>query len=289
MRLSTLLSSFTLGAVIALSASTAEAQRRGRPQHDDDGADYPMPYAQRPLTLPRMVVAPELDFMATRYALGTYSTVPTGINIGASFGITRDLEVGALFLPVQFAPRVAYGLAAGAQGNLQFFGTYRFVRHRDIEVGVRIRTSIITEPGAGAIIEGSIPLLFHFGRGVRLDAELGVPITVAASNLATPNAPTQTYVGINLPLALSFNVIAPLYLGVKTGIVIDDLTRPKEFASIPLGIYMGYSIGRDKPILDLVPFFTWSRFLTPGGGLGNERVNAGLFTTGITARGYIYL
>ncbi len=241
------------------------------------------------MTLPRLVIAPELDFMATRYALANFSTVPTGINIGASIGVTRDLEVGAFILPVQFAPRVAYGIQAGAQGNLQFFGTYRFVRHRDIEVGARIRTSILTEPGAGAVIEASIPLLFHFGRGVRLDAELGVPITVAAPNLATPAAARNSYVGIRLPLALSFNVIAPLYLGVRTGIVIDDLGHPKEFASIPLGIFMGCSIGRDQSILDLVPFFTWTRFLTPGGGPGNERVNAGLFTTGISARGYIYL
>ncbi|MFT3774845.1 MAG: hypothetical protein QM820_56575 [Minicystis sp.] len=296
MRLSILLSGFTLGAVVALSAGTAQAAKHGHRPHPDDGpdSDYPLPYAQRPLTLPRMTISPELDFTATRVggAAPAGALVPVGINIGASFGITKDIEVGALFLPIQFAPTAGYGSSAGANGSLQFFGTYRFIHHRDVEMGARLRTFIVTQGVTGAVIEPSVPVLLHLGRAARLDVELGVPITIAGVNGVTGAGAakaSRSYVGIDLPISLSFNVIQPLYLGVKTGLNIYDLGHPKEFASIPLGFFLGYSVGRDKPILDIVPFFTWSQFLTPGGGLGNEKFNAGYFTAGLIAKGFIYL
>lgn len=284
MRLSTLIPALTLAAAAALSAGTARAAKHG---HGDPDGDYPLAFAERPLTLPRFALSPELDLIVGRVGDVTTSNgarvTLAAINVGASFGITKDLEVGAFVLPFSFAPKVSYGSAYDVDANIELFATYRFFHNRIVEIGGRLRTYVITATGAGAQIVPGVPLLFHFGKIARLDAEVAIPITARGNNLGAT-------VGLSVPVALSINIVEPFFVGAKTGAYIDDFgDKPSKRFAIPLGLFAGYSIGDRRPIVDVGASFYFDRFLRPGAGLGEEKLSAGDFQALFFARGYIYL
>ncbi len=289
------------GLIIAAASLTARAARAG-------DQEYPVSFVERPLTLPKLTLAPQLELDIDR--IGVSSTGPTGasisassvvagMQIGASFGITKDLEVGAVVLPIQFNQGAGYGgLFVGEEASLAqptIFGTFRFLHTEALELGVRLRIQFLVPSdslglGAGAIIEPSVPLLLHIGKIGRLDAELGLPITAAsASDPVTGTKSTHAAVGLDLPLKLAFDIIEPLHIGVSTGIRVDDFSDAGTTAAIPLGVFMGYAIGEKRPLIDIDPFFSFFDFITPGGGLFGDKINPGIFVFGISARGYIYL
>lgn len=291
MRLSIVLSSFTLGAAMLFSPALARAQHGHGHHGGEEESDYPLSYVERPLTLPRLALAPELEFELGR-AEGATATTSTGretlvgINIGAAFGITKDLEVGAFILPLRFAPKVTYGSAPDdAAANLQFFGTFRFFNNHFVEIGARLRLYAITQDFKGAQITPSVPFRFHLHKRVSLDAEVAIPITAAGDGYGA-------HVGLNVPLALAVDIIEPLHVGVRTGLQVFDFNpnggSVGNYVYIPLGFFAGFAIGGKRPIVDIDAFFQWDRFATPGGSLGGDKIVAGDFQTGLAVRGYFY-
>lgn len=279
-------------AALALGTNTASAAGK---KHGEDG-DYPLEYAHRPMTLPRFGLAPELDFSVTRaYGQLDPGTMIVGMNLGASFGITKDLEVGAYVLPLQFTPSFGYGSYAVTTGNLQLNATYRFFHTHDIELGARLRAFILTNSVAGTVLNPAVPLLLHLGRIVRLDAEAGALIRVTGSTTGGGvTVKGGAAAGLSVPASIAINVIDPLWVGANTGVIVDDLGHPKETARIPLGIFAGYAIGGNRPIVDLVPYFQFTNFIQPGAGAGRasmagKTLEPGLFTTGLNVRAYIFL
>lgn len=290
MRFSKWLSGLTLAA-IALSAGSARAAH-GHGDHEE--SEYPLSYVERPMTLPRLTLAPQLELDVDRigFAGRTGAVVVAGMQLGATFGITKDLEVGAVVLPVQFNQGAGYGgLFFGEEALLaepSIFATYRFLHQHMIELGARLRMEFIVPRGglsAGFFIEPSVPLLVHLGPRVRLDAEVGIPIGVVPSSTT---GKAETAVGLDVPVRVSFDIIEPLHVGASTGVRIEDFGNPKESAVVPLGIFMGYAVGGKKPIVDIDPFFNFVDFITPGGGPFDQKVNPGVFVLGVSARGYIY-
>jgi hypothetical protein len=240
-----------------------------------------------------MTLAPQLEIDIDRIGIGTLGdVVVAGMQIGASFGITKDLEVGAIVLPIQFNNGAGYGGAFVGEeailANPMLFATYRFLHERNFDLGARLRMEFIVPRlglGAGAIIEPSVPFLLHIGERMRFDAEVGIPIAVAPDETT---GKSHAAIGLDVPLRLSFDIIEPLHVGVSTGVRVEDFGHPKESAVVPLGIFMGYAIGEKKPIVDIDPFFSFFEFITPGGGIGGDKVNPGIFVAGVSARGYIY-
>jgi hypothetical protein len=286
------------GLILATIALASGAAFADEPKHKEpkggEASDYPVSYVERPLTLPRFALAPELELDVTRTTIVITVGGPTTIEMGAgmalaaTFGITSDFEVGAVVAPIEFAPTAAYG-------DPQIFATYRFLHQKDFDLGARLRTTLITPhegEAAGVVITPSVPFLLHIGKIARFDAEVGVPIVIYGSTTLGPGFTMASHVavGLDVPLALAFDIIEPLHVGVSTGVGIGDLGHPKETTVIPLGIFLGYAIGHGRPILDIDPFFTFVDFITPGGELGSgDRINPGIFVGGVSLRGYIYL
>ena len=52
---------------------------------------------------------------------------------------------------------------------------------------------------------------------------------------------------------------------------------------------LGISLGSERPIGELDPYFTWTEFATPGRKLDNDKVSIDKFSAGLTARLYLYL
>ena len=280
MRLSHLLSGLAFGASLSLSATAASAGE----------SEYPLSYVERPLTLPRFTLAPELNIIIehglSESCLGLTGGSPlcVGVEAGAAFGITKDLEVGATVLSFKSQPGLGFGYS-----EPQLRGTYRFLSGQ-FELGVQLRATFLVSYGAGVILQPSVPMLLHLGKVARLDLNPGFDFRLRGGCLGNGCAATGgNAVGFELPIRFAIDIIEPLHVGANTGIFINDFGHAKEAAAIPLGLFAGYAIGGKRPIVDIDPFFQWRNFVTPGGGVNGDKINPGNFQVGVEARGYIYL
>jgi hypothetical protein len=282
-RLSVLLS----GSILAAATLTVHAARAG-------DQEYPLSFVERPLTLPRLTLAPSFELDIDRIGIGGLpgDVVIAGMQIGASFGITPDFEVGAIVVPIQFNNGAGYGgFFVGEEGELAeptLFATYRFLHTEAIDLGARLAIQIVIPSdgsGAGAIIEPSVPLLVHLGKVARLDAALGFRI---AAGGATGVGGSSVAVGLGIPASVAFDIIPPLHVGVSTGVFVDNFSQAGDTARIPLGVFAGYAIGDKRPIVDIDPFFSFFDFITPGVPSPGDKINPGIFIAGVSAKGYFY-
>jgi hypothetical protein len=284
-RLSSLLCGLPLVAALALTARVAGAQ----PAPEE--SEYPVSFVERPLTLSHMTLAPELELEVARDPLGLGVT-PVGIDIGATFGITRNWEVGATVLPLEFTPSVTFGSPYVPESNLQLFSTFRFLHAGAFEMGARLRAYFITTTGAGAEIVPSVPMIIHLGKFGRIDAEVAVPILARGTAGTTAGGASA---GLSVPLSIAFDIIEPLHVGVSTGIQILDFSQASDTFFIPLGFFAGYAIGEKRPILDVDVSFQWTEFIAPliatnadPAASGPSTFNGGSFTAGLSVKGYFY-
>lgn len=286
MRHSVLFSCLVLAA-LSLPAGEALAGGPKKGHAGDAASEYPIAYAERPLTLPRMTLAPELGFSVMRVNGGTGTDTKVGMEIGASFGITKDLEVGVTFAPLVFAPSFEYG-------EPRFGATYRFLSGQ-FELGARLDMYVYHPKGvsAGVLLRPAVPMLLHIGKMMRLDVVPTIDIAAGDGAVALAGGLSSTgvksaAVGMRIPIAFAFDIIEPLHVGANTGFHITNFEHAGDTAAIPLGFSVGYAISmKNKPLVDIDPFFRWPAFATPGAGTGRDKVNAGLFEVGIAARGYI--
>ncbi len=290
-RLPKLLTTLALGAAMSFAATSALAQHgppppgHGGPHHGEEGeeSEYPVSYVERPLTLSRLTLAPELELSVVRESpfVASVNAHPpaeavAGLSLGATFGITRDFEISAVVLPLELNAANENGQRTFRYGSPILGATFRFYHSHVLEVGARLQGTIYTESGAtGALITPSVPLLFHLGTRARIDTGVALPITARAGTTST---------GLQIPFALAVDVIEPFHLGVNTGLVFEDIGRSTA-AGIPLGFFGGWAFGRHKPIVDLDAFFRWDSLVTPN---GNEKFEAGVYEVGLAAKAYLY-
>jgi hypothetical protein len=275
-RLSQLVSGLALGAALTLSATSARAQHHG------GGEEYPLSYVERPLTLPKFVLAPEGVLFIDNGAF-TGLGVGAGIELGASFGITNDFEVNATVAPIRFAPR-----GAGAYGEPILGATYRFLRG-SVEVGGRLQVTFLHEAYAGALLIPSVPILAHIGKVARLDLDPGLIITAAGACAGGGCTGGGAGFGVQVPVRFALDITEPFHIGANSGIVIRNFAnhQAESTFAIPLGIFAGYAVGQKKPIVDIDGFFGWDKFATPADP--TDRVRASEIRAGVAVKGYIYL
>ncbi len=214
-------------------------------------------------------------------------TTGFGLSLGARFGITNDLEVHAYPLQLVFAPSSAAGYGGagpfieGLEGP-SVGAIYRFLRG-PLEVGATMDLTVLTPSGdTGVVVQPGVAARLHIGKIAALDAAVDLPITGQKGHGG---------VGLDIPVAFSFDIIRPLHVGANSGIAIDDFGDAGNTVAIPLGFFGGYAIPSKKgPLLDIDPFFRWPELFTPGvTGAGTDKVNAGNFQVGVEFAGFFYL
>ncbi len=276
-------------------APSARAQAEGPP---GETPRYPVAQAERPLTLPKLVLDTEAD-VDFPHVGGFFGNV----SLGASFGIVDDFTVRAVVLPLQlFGPGTAgfhYGQTAplgDADAPGPGFGlTYRFLRGV-VEVGASLDFSIITAaPSSGVSITPGIPVRVHAGRRVRLDTGVYASATRYVGTSTIPEgaggpmtAATPLGQGsLAVPLRVLCDITEPIHVGVATGFAIANLDQPGTSASIPVGLFAGYALaGHDGPVLDIDPFFTFPTLVTPG---VTPVTQAAAYVFGVSVGGFFYL
>ena len=260
-----------LGALFFLRGTAATADEPVVATNESKDGRLPLSYVERPLTLPRLVLDPGVDFNVTNVN-GTFANLA----LRAAFGVTDDFEIEAIVAPLQLSPTVTYGQVEQPGPSLGL--TYRVPPNSGSEVAVHIDATVFTLPGlSGVILRPGLPLLFHMGKRARIDCGAYVPITAAYT----------TTVGLRLPFAVAVDIVETMHIGASTGFTIETFNAPANFV-LPLGVFAGYAIGgKDGPVVDIDPFFRWPRLLPANPNLGENTADE--YQVGVELRGYFYL
>jgi hypothetical protein len=260
-------------------------------EYDIPNGTQPIFYCARPLTLPALTLSPRIDATVDKLSTTTASTIykmdPRYLHLNlaasASFGIVDSVEVGAVALPLQALPTVAYG-------DPSVHGTFRFLKG-GFELAAYINTTFITHTGvdpqlllpvpsssAGVVLQPGMLMRIHMGKKSKLDLGATLPIQLG-SNVHN--------LGLNIPLEFAFNIFEYLYLGVTSGVGIVDVTKAKLTNYIPLGFIAGGTIpGGDKPVVDIGASFRWPQFVDPGSS--GSKLDTSDFQVGLSVAAYIY-
>ena len=267
------------------------------PHAEEEAAEgrLPLAAAERPLTLPRMVLSPELDVDLTHVANdGSY----VNATLLASFGITDDFTVRAAVAPLQLTGANGQGFHYGqSTENLgpSVGATYRFVRGH-VEVGASLDLGLPTLANtSGVFFTPAVPVRIHIGKKLRLDTGVAVPIasitrsaTVVVPSLGpVSQSHTTTTEGINIPFSALYDITEPIHVGAATAFSIGDVNDVSHSTLIPFTVFAGYALGgKDGPILDIDPFFQLPFALTPG---ASSATQTGSFVVGVNLGGFLYL
>jgi len=278
-RQSTLISGFLCSTALALATPSARA---GEGQH------YPVAFVDRPLTLSSVTLAPDVTFDATNLVKDPNAiqrTFQTDLAFMAGFGlgITEDLEIRASLGTLRISPKFQYL-------DPRIGVTYRFVGAEQFNMGIHAEAAVIipNDGSAGGLsteggvrFEAAIPLLARLGSSARIDLAPGAPVTIEAKKAIT--------VGLNVPLSFAFQIVDPIHIGARTAANITDFSSPGTNLVVPLGFFAGISLGSERPIVEIDPYFTWTEFARPGAKFDNDKISIEKFSAGATARLYLYM
>jgi hypothetical protein len=233
-------------------------------------------------------VSGTVDKLSTTTAQAIFGMIPNpktlnvAVAIGASMGIVENIEVGAVVVPLQVLPDVAYG-------DPSVHGTFRFVKGA-FELAGYINTTFITHTGvapdvtlpvlnqsAGVLLQPGLVSRIHMGGHGKLDIGATVPIQLGSA---------VHDIGLNVPVELAFNLAEFFYLGANSGFGITNVKSPGLNSYVPLGLLAGFSIGSsDKPVVDIGGLFRWPQFANPG---KSHAIDTTDFQVGLSAAAYIY-
>jgi len=208
------------------------------------------PWVDRRITLPRRDFAFDVGLgighdYRVPFDIDASGTGP-GLNLEASLGITRALEIG-------FRTGFRFGDAArrsradeyGRLFDRETYGSYPFAHGTVANPEFRIRGAVVSGEVGEIALEGRVylpferdswvgvmfglPVAFHLGRAVRIDTGLFVPVIFDDN---TSNV-------ISVPFDLWIQAGNRVWLGPMTGVRIYN---PGGNAHIPLGFGLGYSV-----------------------------------------------
>jgi hypothetical protein len=182
---------------------------------------------------------------------------------GVAFGLTKDWEAGALFLPFRLAPDFTFS-------SITVFITrgFRF-EHWDIGVRLLFQTPYKNAEGERVWqLNPAIPVLYRAG-AFRFDAALMVPF-----------ASRDWRVGLSLPMRASVNLNPHLFFGVESGYVESNFSAAHGI-TVPLGALAGYTALFGSRVVDFTGVFSWDQFLAPSPAPGNAAIDAATFRVGL--------
>lgn len=264
-------------------------------------APLPVPWVERPLTLPEMTLSPEFTLPITHLELEGVALNAFGLNLGAGFGITDDFMVDLTPLTMLIA-RADVDLGGGTVSDTEVYygtfragATYRFVATEAADIGGRFEFGA-TGATESMHLTAGLPVLLRLEKVVRIDTgvfwSLRLPTNGASVDamLGTvggginPNLFVGAAAGI--PVSLTVQIAEPFFAGLDTGFGIGSFRGDVDNSTfMPLGIHVGGTIAQDRsPLVDLSAGFSFPLFLL---GVDASPPTTEIWQVGLAARAYI--
>lgn len=181
---------------------------------------------------------------------------------GVAFGLTKDWEAGALFLPFRLAPNFTFS-------SITVFITRGF-RFANWDTGVRVLFQTPYKNAEGERVwqlNPSIPFLYR-GEVFRFDAALVLPF-----------ASRDWRVGLSVPLRSSVNLSPHVFVGLESGMSKPNFSDAHDL-TVPLGALAGYTALFGKRVVDFTGVFSWDHFLAPSPSPGNSAFDTATYRVG---------
>lgn len=292
----------SLAAVATLCAtSSASAQITGHAVEH-----VPVPYVDRPLTLPKLVLAGELGATFTHLEVELFDRArDESFNGGAveligTMGITDDVELEIALLSfvteqhefTAMSPRFAESISGADWGVARFGGTVRFFADDFADIGARFRLLVDNNAqigfNPGLPIRVRYPGVFRLDTGVSL---LGMVQTKGDSHrfgiVDLNSAPMGPDAGV--PVKIAFNFFEQMYLQLSSGFGALDVTTD-DYIFFPLGAQLGGTIPFvGEHVLDLAGGFNFPFFIVPAGNNLEQRLGTEVWQVGLLAKLYLEL
>jgi hypothetical protein len=195
------------GVLLSVSSAAAGASSGGR-------------YSTRPITLGQQTL--RLDLAPPDFALLDSGEINEGrglaftragngqtyfgIGAGLSYGVTDDVELGALLLPLLLHPQVRYG-------DAEAYGRFRLVSGR-FELALQAGAQVPTNTYGGVAF--GVPMLARVGRSARID--FGPELEVML-----PRARGGTYANLDVPFAVHWDLGQGGFFGLRSGVFLPQM------------------------------------------------------------------
>ena len=179
-----------------------------------------------------------------------------------AFGLTKEWEAGAVFLPFKVAPDFEFS-------QITVFVTRGF-RFENGDFGLRLsfQTPRFDKDGLRVwILNPGVPFLFR-SDFFRFDGALFVP-------LATRDWST----GLTVPLRASVSLTSHLFLGLETGFVQPRFDYESD-SKVPLGALAGYTALFGSRVVDFTSMFSWDSFFSPSADPPDDLVDVKSYRVG---------
>jgi hypothetical protein len=248
---------------VAISEASTEAA--STESSGKSGWTYPKTYSVRPLTMQRGMVRANGIFTIWDDGVDTIF----GMTLGASVGVTDDLELGINnyrigsslqqryegLVPVIFAPSSAAGF-----GNIPVYGRYRFLRRGKLELAGDLIFVLPTDTAFA--LEGAFPLRIKPNDALSVDTGLEVRGTFGSNKRAD----------IRIPAIVNYNFSERAFIAVETGVQFvnlgSDVDAPAtdgEGVAFPLGFRAGGTWKKkDVHLIDLFAGFAFPALIETG-------------------------
>jgi len=177
------------------------------------------------------------------------------LRAAVGFGLTKEWEAGAVFLPFKLAPDFDFS-------QITVFVTrgFRF-EHWDLGLRLSFQTPRFTKDDLRVwILNPGVPVLYR-SESFRFDGGVFVPF-------ATRDWST----GVTVPLRGSVSVSPHVFLGLESGFYQRRFDYQSD-SKVPLGALAGYTMLWSNRVIDFTAMFTWDSFFSPNADETKSDVN----------------
>ena len=175
---------------------------------------------------------------------------------GVVFGLSPQLEAGALFLTFRTVPDFAYS-------NFPVFITYSWTLGC-VDIAARFSFLTPVEKKSWSFNPG-MPLVVRLDQA-RIDAGIFLPVLTKDS----------VSVGLNVPVRATFNLTPRWFVGVESGFY-EAAFGKGSGASSSLGGSVGYTTFVGKRLIDFATRFYWDDFVRYSPNSNENAFNAGAY------------
>jgi hypothetical protein len=199
-------------------------------------------------------------------ALATGATsdrTQTWLRGGVAFGLTPDWECGALFIPLEFDPKVTFS-------NITVFITRGF-RFDNVDLGLRLSFQTPHKDSGGGRVwdmNPGVPLVVRAG-AVRFDSAVFVPF-----------ATRDWWIGLNVPVRVAWSLTPHWFVATESGFVVPKFEEAHR-TTVPLGWLAGWTGLFGSKVVDLTAMFSWDSFLRPSPSEGEHTVSPSAYRVGL--------
>ena len=249
--------------ILILMSLIAGVLPLGSAMAQTDGAEgLPTRVADRPLTLPERTLRAEVDAGVSHLRIFDADINVAQMRLGAAYGITDDIEVGATIAPMTLGildSELRYG-------DPSIRARYRFM-NGDVEMAAEVEATIPVQDDAESDdLAIRVPVRFHADR-VRVDTGLETRLEFGDDIEAR----------LRVPVEGRLNITDELHVGLHSGLALESLENAGDNWRIPLASSVGYTIDGEAVTTDIGVAFELPAFVA------NGEIETGVWTAMLNA------